>query len=92
VRHIMLLVLVFTMGLSVSSQAQEHAPTVEVFRADLAVWYNHDMAADYFNAEAHHISDNAKNHTLTAKLPLKEIAARTREMVLCEAVDKQYFR
>jgi hypothetical protein len=86
-----ILLLVLILAPPVNPEPQQHAPTVEVCRADVALWYDHDMAAEYFHAEARHTSDNIKNPTPTAKLPVTEVGARTTEMVMCEAVDKQHF-
>jgi hypothetical protein len=71
-----------------SAFAQTHAPTLEVCRADAALWYNDDMSAEYDKAEAIWISDHVPNRTPTAKLPLKEVIARQNEMYDCARVDE----
>jgi|HubBroStandDraft_2_1064218.scaffolds.fasta_scaffold00464_1 hypothetical protein len=45
---VVLLVLVFAAG--VNAKPQQHAPTVEVCRADLALWYDENTATEYYKA------------------------------------------
>lgn len=85
-----LIILVFGFALSVNSEPQQHAPTVAMCRADVALWYNSEMATAYLNAETLHITDNVKNLTPTAKLPLTEVLDRTTEMGDCTRVEEQH--
>lgn len=82
-----LLVFLFSPRL-LASEPQQHAPTLEVCRADAAVWYDRDAATEYLKAETLHKSDNVKNLTPTAKLALIEVKARASEMFVCAKVDE----
>jgi uncharacterized protein YtpQ (UPF0354 family) len=75
-------------GVLASAKPQQHAPTVEVCRADVALWYDDDSATEYFRAETLHKSDRIKNLTPIAKLSLVEVKARGSEMYDCRRVDK----
>src|ERR1700730_12009718 len=68
--------------------AEEHAPTVDVCRADRAVWHNAENETDYFNQEAKHINDGTRNRNPIAKLSFIEISLRLGEMGACVAVDE----
>ena len=68
--------------------SQEHAPTVEVCHADIAAWYSGELAKQYNAAQSALISDEVPNRTDPAKLPIKELWARLREMADCGSVDE----
>jgi len=68
--------------------AQEHAPTVDVCRADRAAWDDGADQTDYYNQETKHISDGTRNTNPTMKLSLNELSLRIAEMGACEPVDK----
>jgi hypothetical protein len=70
-----------------SARLQEHAPTVEVCRADAAVWTNVHAETDYYNAELERTTNGVPNRTEMEKLPIIEVRARSREMFQCEDVD-----
>jgi hypothetical protein len=84
--------LFFTCALPLASEPQQHAPTVEVCRADAALWYDRDAATDYLKAETLHKSDNVKNLTPAAKLSLAEVKARATEMFDCARVDEPRYQ
>src|SRR5258707_8601646 len=75
-----------------ASEPQQHAPTVEVCRADAALWYDRDAATDYLKAETLHKSDNVKNLTPAAKLSLAEVKVRATEMFDCARVDEARYQ
>jgi hypothetical protein len=85
---VVLLALIF--ALPVTSEPQQHAPTLETCRADLALWYDKESATKYNEAETLFISDGVKNLTPAAKLPLTEVEARLTEMGKCFYVDNQH--
>jgi len=68
-------------------QVQEHAPTADVCRADVAVWSSSDLKADYYNAETDSIKNKTPNRNELNLLPLTEIRARMSEMQKCREVD-----
>jgi hypothetical protein len=68
--------------------AQEHAPTVDVCRADRAFWHNAEEETDYLNQETKHINDGTRNRNPIAKLSFKEINLRMSEMSACVSVDE----
>ena len=69
--------------------SQEHAPTVGMCRADVAVWYGTEMSTEYYRAENALLSDGVANPTEAAKLPITEATARFYEMADCQSVDAQ---
>jgi hypothetical protein len=70
-----------------TARVQEHAPTVEVCRADVAVWANTNAETDYYNAEREWTTNGVPNRTDIEKLPIIEVKARAREMFVCQDVD-----
>jgi hypothetical protein len=50
--------------------SQEHAPSVDMCRADAALWYSHEMATEYINAQSAFVSDGVPNRTSASKLPI----------------------
>lgn len=75
--------LVLTSG----GSTQEHAPTVDVCRADQAAWGNAQAQQDYATQELQHAKQGTKNTNPSAELPYEELIARQGEMVTCTAVD-----
>jgi hypothetical protein len=72
--------------------AQEHAPLLEQCKADRALWYSSEQENEYRKAD---LAEGPKNSTQYAKLPLKVIKFRTKEMADCWSVgngDDQYFK
>jgi hypothetical protein len=67
--------------------AQKHAPTVEVCRADVALWYNTQLYTEFRLAQKDWFADQIPNRTDIAKLSLSEIGMRVREMGECWSVD-----
>lgn len=65
---------------------QEHAPTLEQCKADLALWYDKDGALDYLKAQGMRMSDGIKNTSSYNRLTLKLITFRINEMVKCSSV------
>ena len=75
--------------------AQQHAPTAEVCRADVALWYSTQLSTEYHRAQTDWITDQIPNRTAIAKLPLSEVSARLQEMGDCWSVDnheEKYFK
>jgi hypothetical protein len=72
-------------------RTQEHAPTVDVCRADRAVWYGTtDDRFDYLQQARKQFNNEVENNTSQfAKLPLREVSLRMYEMGICEAVDAE---
>jgi hypothetical protein len=68
--------------------SQEHAPSVEVCRADIAVWYSADLTNQYTAAQIALVNNEVPNRTETNKLPIKELLARLQEMAQCGSVDE----
>jgi hypothetical protein len=77
------LVLVFVSTIS----AQQHAPTVDVCRADSAVWGNKQAKLAWMSANNAHIRSGAPNGTEIDKLSLTEMTSRSHEMLECMDVD-----
>lgn len=76
---------VFFCALPVGSQ--EHAPTIDVCRADLAVWGRASDQNEYHAAQALTIRDGAPNNSAIGRLGLRELHAREKEMFECQDVD-----
>jgi hypothetical protein len=75
--------------------AQQHAPTAEVCRADVALWYSTQLSTEYHRAQTDWITDQIPNRTAIAKLPLSEVSMRLQEMGDCWSVDnheEKYFK
>lgn len=72
-----------------SALGQQHAPTVEMCRADRALWYNSEDATEYLKAETAHWTDGTPNPSHYVKLGLPEVFARIREMGDCASVDAE---
>src|ERR1700690_2906629 len=83
--------LVVTCLLVCKPNAQEHAPTKDVCRADLAVWNNVEAQTDYLNREVNHLTDGARNTNPIVKLSVREIIVRMHEMGDCYSVDEEKF-
>lgn len=73
-------------------QAQEHAPAVDVCRADAAVWGKQPQADEYLSQETKHLTDGTPNSSPIAKLSLQELILRSEEMNDCERVDEPSWR
>lgn len=67
--------------------AQQHAPTIDVCRADAAVWGDKRAEIDYNYAQAKHFTEGTPNHSALNKLFLREVDERTTEMGACTKVD-----
>ena|ERR1035438_3156931 len=67
--------------------AQQHAPTIEVCRADVAVWGDPQAEIDYEKAEAEWFKNDVPDRTAIAKLSIREMSRRGDEMSQCEKVD-----
>lgn len=84
--------ILFLVGMWTSpTRAQQHAPTVDVCRADAALWYSTEAATEYIKAENEHLSNGTRNRTPIAKLGVEEIVARSLEMGDCASVDSDRF-
>lgn len=70
-----------------ASLPQQHAPTLQMCRADAAVWGNAQAETDYFNAEAERVTYGTPNPSPIEKLPVTEVKSRMREMGECFEVD-----
>jgi hypothetical protein len=46
---------VFLLLCATTAFGQQHAPTLDVCQADVALWYNVESAIDYLNQETKHI-------------------------------------
>lgn len=68
-------------------QVQEHAPTLEVCRADVAIWGNLDTNGEYLKADTESQRNGTPNRTEIARLPIGEIRGRMKEMSQCRHVD-----
>ena len=76
-------------------RAQEHAPLLDQCKADLALWYSEEDRTEYLKAEITHNTNGTKNPTDYARLPIKVIDFRIKEMGDCGAVsgqDEQYYK
>lgn len=71
--------------------AQQHAPTIDVCRADAAVWGDQPAEIDYDHAQGKHVTDGTPNRTAIGKLFLREVDERTIEMDTCTKVDPDRF-
>jgi hypothetical protein len=84
------LVLLLFVVSATPTESQQHAPTMDVCRADVAVWFDYKSATEYANAEASRVTDGIPNRTEVAKLPFVEVNKRLTEMGDCDKVDKQH--
>jgi len=66
---------------------QEHAPTVDVCRADRAVWRESSERLDYSQQELRHEREGTTNKNNIGQLPYKELLSRQVEMGTCMMVD-----
>jgi hypothetical protein len=71
-----------------SLQTQEHAPSVEVCRADSAAWDDTTERSDYYEQETKYITDGVRNTNPVMKLSVETMSWRATEMGTCVAVDK----
>jgi hypothetical protein len=71
------------------ARAQQHAPTADVCRADVAVWFSREIFKEYESAEIAFLRDDVPNRSEIAKLPLSEVTERAQEMLKCMSVDKK---
>ena len=69
--------------LASAASAQQHAPTLDVCQADVAVWYSPERAAEYNNAQARQMQRGVRNRNEYTQLPIKEVVARMKEMADC---------
>jgi hypothetical protein len=69
--------------------AQQHAPTPDVCRADLAVWGNHAAELAWFRVDTPDRAGNSNESSKTVidMLSFKEISSRILEMGDCQSVD-----
>jgi hypothetical protein len=72
--------------------AQEHAPTLEQCRADVAVWGDLSTQHEYTKAEYRYLSSTDPNRTETNKLTIKQIFSRLDEMSDCGKVDAERWK
>jgi hypothetical protein len=71
----------------VEAQEVEHAPTVEMCRADYALWSDASLMKSYYEADAKsrkHVSEDSDE---ISRLSIDEIAARAVEMSDCLKAD-----
>jgi hypothetical protein len=76
-------------GLAVICVGQQHAPLLEQCKADLAVWYDDEAVIEYQKAEILYRTDSVTNRTDYAKLPIKTLSFRLKEMGDCWSVSNQ---
>lgn len=67
-------------------KAQEHAPLLDQCKADRALWYSLEQENEYRKAD---LAEGPKNSTQYAKLPLKIIKFRIKEMTDCWSVGNE---
>lgn len=72
------------------TRTQEHAPTVDVCRADRAAWSDATERTDYLNQETKYILDGVRNTNPVMKLSVNEISLRMTEMGTCQSVDEPH--
>jgi hypothetical protein len=77
----------FSLAVTANTQDDDHTPTAEQCRADLALWYDVQEATAYFDAETAHINEGTPNRTEAAKLPFTKVVSRLREMGACWRVE-----
>jgi hypothetical protein len=75
--------LVLTSGVS----TQEHAPTVDVCRADQAAWGNKQDQLEYARQELELSKNGTKDTSPAAEPSYEELISRRREMITCANVD-----
>jgi hypothetical protein len=73
----------------VPSLAQQHAPTIAVCRADVAVWNNQLLKSEYRAAEDAYRQNKTPNRSQVAMLSVHEVSARADEMDDCSKVDTE---
>jgi hypothetical protein len=84
----------FLLGIAVRQPEQprqepKHAPTVEVCRADAAVWENTEIVEQYENSENQLTVGGKYIPNPAGDLLFEEAKARMYEMYNCKEVDKQ---
>ena len=72
-----------------SAQVEKHAPTVDVCRADVALWDDSALQVDYAKAETESVKNNVPSQNEIHKLPIKQIWGRLLEMGDCAKVDPE---
>jgi hypothetical protein len=70
-------------------QEPKHAPTVEMCRANVAVWYSVESENEFTQAQLKWLRDGIPNRTEFAKLSIPELFARMYEMLDCSEADGQ---
>lgn len=73
---------------SAGAQEVKHAPTVDVCRADAAVWWSNSVVDEYEKSEDELASNGKYIPNPVGDLPIKEVLARRTELIECEDVDK----
>jgi hypothetical protein len=69
------------------AQQAQHAPTVDVCRADVAVWWTEYIVSQYEKSEDGLASGGKYIRNPAGDLPIKEVSVRMNEMHDCENVD-----
>lgn len=74
-------------GFAQQSQEPQHAPTIEVCKADVAVWWTDYIVDQYENSENELASTGKYLRNPAGDLPITEVSARMNEMHNCARVD-----
>ena len=82
----LLIASVFVLLCAGAAFGQQHAPTLDVCQADVALWYSMESATDYLNQETKHINEGVRNTSPYNRLPVEEVEARVKEMGDCAIV------
>jgi hypothetical protein len=89
--HVLLICSGLFVAVPTGAEPQQHAPSIEMCRADVAVWYDHESATAYLNAETNRVQTGQPNPTQIAKLSFTEVNERVMELVDCLKVDEARF-
>jgi hypothetical protein len=77
----------FSMSMAVG--AQQHAPTIAVCRADVAVWNDQSLKIEYQTAEDAFNQNKTTNHSGVGILSVRDVSTRAHEMFDCSRVDSE---
>jgi len=66
---------------------QEHAPNVDICRANQTAWGNAQAKLDYGTKEKQDVTQGLKNTTAVAELSYRQLLSRRDEILTCASID-----
>jgi hypothetical protein len=70
-------------------QEPEHAPTKDMCRADVAVWWSESVIKEYDDSETELMRTGKYKPNRAGDVPFRELGARAHEMLNCQHVDPE---